>query len=199
MSPAEQLRVVILAAGASSRLGRDKATAPWGKVRLIQHVLSQFPANRVGELVVVANPANAEDLRAIVSDRVQVVVNPEPGAEMISSVRVGLAALSATEGPACIHPVDVFALTPGIVAMLHDAWLAEPEKIHLPVVGERGAHPLLLPPRVASEVSDLPAGCGLNVIVHRHSDEVVRHPWPDETLLADIDSPEDYARYAPED
>lgn len=197
MSTSQQLGVIVLAAGASQRLGRDKATAPWGKISLIEHVLSQFPGNRVRKLVVVVNPANSAAVRAVVSDRVEIAVNPEPGAEMISSVRVGIKAVGDFEGPLCIHPVDVFAITPGLVALLHDAWMEQPGKIHLPTVDGRGSHPLLLPPLLIPEVDSIPPDKGLNHLLHEHAVDVVRHPWPDEDLLADIDSPEDYDRYAP--
>lgn len=197
MSPSKQLRVLVLAAGAGRRLGRDKAALPWGRITLIEHVLSSFPANRVQKCVVVVNPANCESVRKLVSGRAEMAVNSEPKAEMISSIRVGIAALADRDGPLCVHPVDVFAITTDLVAMLHNAWLARPDMIHLPVVGDHGGHPLILPPFLVGEIERIPPGRGLNYLIREHADKVARHPWRDERLLADIDSPDDYARYAP--
>jgi molybdenum cofactor cytidylyltransferase len=197
MPSEDRLGVIILAAGSARRLGKDKATLPWGCATLLEHVVSQFPAERVARCVVVANPGNQAGVRKAIPASCDVAVNPDPHAEMLESVRIGVKTLSTFGGPLCIHPVDVFAVTPGLVTMLHEAWQADRERIHLPEVGGRGGHPLVLPPRFAARVLALPAGRGLNHLLKAHAADVVRHQWPDERLLADIDTPQDYARYQP--
>jgi CTP:molybdopterin cytidylyltransferase MocA len=83
--------------------------------------------------------------------------------------------------------------------MLHDAWREQPEKIHLPSVNGRGAHPVIVPPAMVPEIDAIPPEKGLNYLLHERAADVVRHLWPDENLLADIDSPADYQRHAPRD
>jgi CTP:molybdopterin cytidylyltransferase MocA len=193
----EQLDVIVLAAGAGRRLGRDKATLAWGAGTLVEHVVKQFAGDRVARRVVVANLQNELLLRQVLPADVDVVVNPDSDAEMIASVRLGMEALGALQGPLCIHPVDVFAVCPALVELLHEGWLRNRERIHLPEVGGKGAHPLIVPLCLASEIETIPAGSGLNWLVRKHPGDVVRHRWPDDRLLLDIDTPEDYARYRP--
>lgn len=197
MPTEDRLGVVILAAGGGRRLGRDKATLPWGNATLLQHVIDQFPAERVGRCVVVANPENQAGVRRALPAGCEVAVNPDPHAEMLESVRLGARALAGFGGPLCIHPVDVFAVSRDLVTMLHGAWQADRERIHLPEVGAKGGHPLILPPRFVALVLALPAGRGLNLLLADHPADVVRHRWTDPQILADIDTPRDYARYQP--
>jgi molybdenum cofactor cytidylyltransferase len=194
---ADRLNLVILAAGAGRRLGCDKATLPWGSTVLVRHVFDQFPAERVARCVVVTNPRNQVDVRQALPERAEVAVNPDARAEMITSVRLGIEALGASDGPLCIHPVDVFAVSPDLVLMLHEEWLEEPERIHLPEVAGKGAHPLIVPARLVEAIRTLPAGCGLNRLLQGQAADVVRHPWHDERLVEDIDTPDVYARYRP--
>jgi molybdenum cofactor cytidylyltransferase len=197
VSPRDRLWLVVVAAGPARRLGRDKATLPWGQTTLVRHVYSQFPAWRVARWVVVANRRNHAAVRRALPDDVEIVVNPDKGTEMIASVRLGIDALGEIDGPLCIHPVDVFAVSRELVTFLHEAWRADREHIHLPEVRGKGGHPLILPPRFVPAIGAIPPGHGLAHVVHEHGAEVVRHAWHDERLLADLDTPEDYARYQP--
>lgn len=197
MAPEERLCVVILAAGRGRRLGRDKATLPWGPTVLVRHVFDQFPVERVARRIVVVNARNRTAVRQALAADVQIVVNPDMDAEMISSVCLGLQAQAGADGPLCIHPVDVFAISAELVTQLHEAWRADRARIHVPTVAGRGAHPLIVPQRFAAAIHAIPPGCGLNLLLREHAAEVVRHAWSDERLIADLDTPEDYARYQP--
>lgn len=197
MAPEDRLRVIILAAGVGRRLGRDKATLPWGDSTLIHHVVDQFPTERVARCVVVANPQNEAGVRRSLRKGVDMVVNPDPASEMIASVRLGIGRLRAATGPVCVHPVDVFAVSRELVALLHDAWLANRLRIHLPQVAGRGAHPLVVPPHLVVAIEAIPPGRGLDYLLQECAADVVRHTWHDRRLLADLDTPEDYARYRP--
>ena len=189
--------VIILAAGAGSRLGRDKATLPWGASTLIRHVIEQFPPACTARRVVVLSLRNHKAARENLPRDVEIVVNPDPKSEMLASVRLGVELLGEISGPICIHPVDVFAVISELVMMLHEAWRAEPKRIHLPRVGNKGGHPLIVPPFLVSEIGRIPSGCGLNSLIREHKQSVIRHEWHDERLVADIDTMNDYFRYRP--
>jgi CTP:molybdopterin cytidylyltransferase MocA len=194
-----QLQVIVLAAGSGRRLGRDKALLPWPDARrpLVRHVVAQFPGERVARLVVVVNPGNEAAVREALPGNTEIAVNPEPEADMLSSVRRGVAAVDAAGGPLCIHPVDVFAIELALVARLHEAWRERPDDMHVPTVGGKRAHPLILPVGFIPAVQAIGPGCGLNKILHDNPQRVVEHPWDDARLLIDIDTPADYERYRP--
>ena len=197
MEPVERLAVIVVAAGEARRLGRDKAALPWGDGTLLGHVVDQFLGPEVARRVVVLNAENEATAREGLPEGVVVALNHDADAEMVVSVGVGLKALGEFLGPVCVHPVDVFAVSRELVTMLYEAWRVEPDCLHLPKVGDKGGHPLIVPPRLVCEIGRIPAGCGLNWLLHEHAGAVRRHAWRDERLLADIDTPADYVRYRP--
>ncbi|MBU0641112.1 MAG: NTP transferase domain-containing protein, partial [Planctomycetes bacterium] len=162
MPDGSDLMVIVLAAGRGQRLGRDKALLPWGPRTLIQHVTEQFPRALVGKVVVVANRANHTAIRGLLPGRVDVVVNSEPEADMLSSVRCGIAARGGSDVAVCVHPVDVFAVLPELVRQLHAGWHVASDSIHVPVVGGKRAHPVLIPPLFVGAIAEIPGGWGLN-------------------------------------
>ncbi|HXH06129.1 MAG TPA: nucleotidyltransferase family protein [Vicinamibacterales bacterium] len=106
------LAAVVLAAGASSRMGRTKALLPAGgtvdpalapgqgtepapvtEATFLGRLLDTLEAAAVPRTVVVASAAIEEAVRAIVAARAAVVVNPTPERGQLSSLVVGLDAL----------------------------------------------------------------------------------------------------------
>ena len=105
--------------------------------------------------------------------------------------------IGVARAPVCVHPVDVFGLSRRLVALLHNAWRVDRERIHLPAVRGKGGHPVVLPPELLPAVFGIPPGRGLDYLLRQQPEAVVRHVWHDERLLIDLDTPEQYARYQP--
>src|SRR2546426_403753 len=82
--------VVLLAAGASSRMGRPKLLLPWLGTTVLGHLLHLWREMGAAQLAVVTAPANrpvaAELVRAGVLKR-DCIINPEPERGMMSSIR----------------------------------------------------------------------------------------------------------------
>src|SRR6516225_6055215 len=80
---------VVLAAGASSRMGRDKALLPWlGGTFLSAAIRALQP---LSDLVIVVVGANASELAPIVNANAGfMVVNPGPERGQFSSLQIGL-------------------------------------------------------------------------------------------------------------
>src|SRR5438552_18542235 len=82
--------VVLLVAGASSRMGKPKMLLPWGKSTIIGHLIGVWKQLRVEDLAVVCAPRdqalNAE-LDHVGLPREHRIVNPDPARGMFSSIQ----------------------------------------------------------------------------------------------------------------
>src|ERR1019366_10818668 len=83
------LAVLLLGAGASSRMGRPKLLLPWRGTTIIGHLLSQWREVGAAQIAVVLRPDDAalmaelDRLNFSKSDRIE---NPQPERGMFSSI-----------------------------------------------------------------------------------------------------------------
>lgn len=179
---------LILAAGASHRMGRPKALLRWGNTTLLDHALRQARAARIADLVVVLGPATRE----LVLADVKVAFNPEPESGRSASIRLGSEALPDAANAILVQSVDQPVETQ-VIAALFEA-VERGALIAVPSHGGRRGHPIcvagaLLPElRVVSEADE-----GLRAVVRRHGDGVVEVPVDSESVLWNLNDPVAYA------
>src|SRR5213592_2275666 len=111
---------IVLAGGASTRMGQPKALLTAGGSTFIRRILDTLRHAGVGEAVVVVRPEAdgiAREVEAAGFGRV--VVNPEPDRGQLSSLLAGLAAVDHPRiFAALVTLVDVPLVAPSTVAAL---------------------------------------------------------------------------------
>ena len=138
------MRAIILAAGASSRLGQPKALVEVNGVPLIQHLVERLEARGL-EPVIVTNAEIIVDILLAVPERT-VVINPNPESGRTGSLQCGLKQILDTKGgerafKLLVVPVD----RPGFSEATLDLMMTK-ECCCCPEQDGRGGHPLLLMP-----------------------------------------------------
>ena len=93
-----------------------------------------------------------------------------------------------------LAPADHPLLDASVVGTLITAWGAAGERIVVPAYRGRRGHPTIFPWRLAAEVFGLPGDLGLNALMRRHANEVDEVDFDAPAVVADLDTPEDYAR-----
>ncbi len=183
---------VVLAAGASSRFGRPKALARlWGRP-LLQHVLDSVAQVGVAEVVVVLG-RDAETIEAALGWRSERRVrNPNPGAGLSSSLRVGLDSVGPAQEAALILLGDQPLVRVDVIGRLL-AGLASPAR---PIVVPRyreggGPNPLLIHRAAWPLAGEAQSDRGLGSVLRNHSDLVVEVAV--EGSNPDIDTPDELA------
>jgi molybdenum cofactor cytidylyltransferase len=184
---------IVLAAGTSSRFGRNKLLLPFGPRVVIQSTLSQLALAGV-ESVIVVTGHQAAALRRVLPDNVRVVHNPGYREfEMTGSVQTGLCALAHEIDAAFVVLGDQPLLPAPLVKHMRKSALEHPAHILIPSHKGRRGHPVLFPRRFWPELIALRPGGAPRDIIAQHRDAVTEIPWPDDVILLDVDTPDAYA------
>lgn len=189
---------VLLAAGRGSRLGsRPKSLLELGGVPLIRRQLIALSGAGVDEAVVVLGH-HAEAIEPVVQTfPVTIVRNPTPDEGLVSSQRIGLAALSGKLDAVVIALADQPMINANDVIALIGAWKKRPEgtSVVFPVIdGERG-NPVVIGADVREQVLAGAATIGCRQWQAAHPEAVAPFVTDNRRYRIDIDTPEDLARF----
>jgi molybdenum cofactor cytidylyltransferase len=199
---------VILAAGASTRMGRDKALLPWPPVTEGTPAVNTFLGATIDllqsqcDMVLVVAGENADKLQLVVdAHNAFLVVNPKPERGQFSSIQVGLReVLSRGRDAAFLAPVDRPPVLPGTVPAVRTAFLdTEPDiwAVVPELAREGGAvhgHPILIGRELMEAFLRAPATAVARDIEHEHQQHILYVHVADERVAANIDTPEQYER-----
>ena len=184
---------IVLAAGASSRMGRPKMLLPLGGGTLLSAVARALLDGGLARVVVVLGP-EAHVIRREAGlpedERLEVVVNDDWASGMASSLRRGLEACAGAEA-ALVALGDQPGITAERVSRILAAWRPGGTLV-LPVHGGRAGHPVLFGRRLWAELEALEGDVGGREVVRRHLAEAVR---VEAEPLADLDTEEDLRRH----
>lgn len=174
-------------------MGRLKQLLPFGNRPAICLCLEAISGAGLSDIVVVLGPGADEIRRAIAEVEARTVVNQAPESHMADSVRVGLGAIDPASGGVLIcladHPLVSSGTIRSIVAM-HQGF---PEDIIVPTHNGRRGHPSLFPRSVLSGVG---SGKTLRDILLLHETGLSLLEVPDEGVILDMDTEDDYRRMA---
>jgi molybdenum cofactor cytidylyltransferase len=195
------IAAVVAAAGRSTRMGRNKLLLKLGGEPVLARVVAALRDGGAERVVVVAPPAAATHGPAVATlardSGAEVVIPLEQPPEMRDSIELGLAALAAPTPPdrVLIAPADSPGITAELVSRLLAAAALKPESILAPGFNGHRGHPLVLPWKIATTVTSLPTGLGLNALVARHREGTVELSCPDLYPDEDLDTPDDFERW----
>jgi len=190
---------IVLAAGASSRMGRPKALLPIGADTFVTRVCRTLLEGGANDLVVVAGAEHEAVAAAVTAAglRARVVENTRRHEGQLSSLLAGLAVADRPGVDAVlVHLVDA----PLVRAETARAVLAAFARTHAPIVrpavGERHGHPVLFARRVFDDLRRADPGVGAKAVLRACAADICDVPVDDEGACRDIDTPEEFASLA---
>jgi molybdenum cofactor cytidylyltransferase len=186
---------VILSAGASSRMGRDKALLPWrGGTFLSAAIRALQP---VTELVIVVAGANVASLAPIADAHAAfLAVNHNPQQGQFSSLQVGLQDVLNRGRDAAIvtlvdrPPPEIETIEKIKAAFLGDEriWAAVPE------FGGKHGHPFVIGREMIEAFLRAPVHSTARDVEHANQAHIRYVPVNDPLVTANVDTPEDFEK-----
>lgn len=191
--PKNVTAAVILAAGASTRMGTPKQLLPLGSGTVIEQVVKTIQPVVDRTVVVVGHQAEA--VRAVLAgSRACCVDNPDYCHGMVTSVQAGIrAAGDAAAFLICLG--DQPGVSRQAAAAIVAAWRRSKVLLVTPSYGGRRGHPILVSRCLREEILALPAHEGLNAVTRRHAAAGKLVPVENEEILLDMDTPLDYQAF----
>jgi CTP:molybdopterin cytidylyltransferase MocA len=201
---------IVLAAGASSRMGRPKALLTVQGRSFLARILAAQTEAGIGQVVLVTG-VHDEVIRQHVAEvrvrvPVELVTNPDPTQGQLSSLLLALDAAEramsrgvtggATPGGVeaiLVWPVDFPLVRPATVRALLAAANAGAPVVR-PVFAGRHGHPVLFARRFFPALRAAPPDQGARAVVRALGTEVCDVEVADAGVCEDIDTPEEYAR-----
>jgi len=189
-----EIGAVVLAAGKSTRMGEPKQLLCLDGKPLLERTLENLRNATVSDIVVVLGSAADTIRQQITFGEVRVVENAEYELGMASSLRVGLAALSATTDAALIVLADQPFVRHETLDRIIAQYQHSSAQIVIPMYQGFRGNPVLLDRSVFHEVMALSGDIGCRAIFGDHQDGIVKVAVDDIGILLDIDSKDDLAK-----
>ena len=191
---------VILAAGESTRMGRDKALIPWPPNASAGGTLLSTAINALSEfcdLVTVVCGKNEAALRPVIyGSGAFLAPNPNPDVGQFSSLQVGVReVLNQGRDSAMVTLVDrpppqsttLQSLMDAFTSRDHSVWSVVPE------FQSKHGHPILIGREMIEAFLKSPTTSNARDIEHAHQQRILYVPVNDPFVTANIDTPEQYA------
>ncbi|MET4075707.1 nucleotidyltransferase family protein [Hymenobacter sp. UYCo722] len=184
--------LLLLAAGASIRMGRPKQLLPWQGRTLLRHAAETAVASGCAPLVLVTGALHKELLPEIAGLPIRAVHNPAWETGMASSLQAGLTAV-AEANPAAV--LVLLTDQPHVKPALLRQLVALQQRTQAPAVAAAYAGTLGVPAvfsrALFSDLHQLKGAQGANRLLAMLGPAVGRVEFP--AGLLDIDTPEQYA------
>jgi molybdenum cofactor cytidylyltransferase len=190
----EVIAGIILAAGASSRMGSPKALLEYRGETFVKRLVRVLSS--VCDPVIVVLGYHADAIRPQIEATATITVNPAPERGQLSSLQTALAALPAAAEGFLFTPVD----SPAVAIETVQRLAAEFQRrdpatlLVIPRLQSQHGHPVFATRAIAEQLLALPLTAQARYVIHSHVPETLYVDVDDPGILTDIDDREAYRR-----
>ena len=190
MSDERGVAGIVLAAGSSTRMGRNKLLLDVGGESLVRRAVRLAGEAGLDPVILVTGRFREAVEREVEDLDCAPTFNPDHETGIQTSVACGVAAVPADCGAAVVMLSDMPFVTARMVRTLVERYAETDAPLVVSRYGEVNAPPILYGRGLFGEVSRMRAGCGREV-VRRHHAQAVQVEWSVDRLR-DLDRPDEY-------
>ncbi len=190
MSDERGVAGIVLAAGSSTRMGRNKLLLDVDGETLVRRAVRLAGEAGLDPVILVTGRFREAVEREVADLDCAPTFNPDHETGIQTSVACGVAAVPADCDAAVVMLPDMPFVTARMVRTLVERRAETGAPLVVSRYGEVNAPPILYDRGLFAEISRMRAGCGREV-VRRHHERAVHVEWPVDRLR-DLDRPDDY-------
>lgn len=194
------ITAIILAAGQSKRMGQPKMLLPWGETSVLGQVIETVKRAGVDDILVVTGGAREQVEEIVRQYAVGSTQNAEyERGEMLSSVQAGLRILrgNASASAALIVLGDQPQVQERCVRSVVEAFEAGKSNLVVPSHQMRRGHPWLVARPLWEEILAMRPDESPREFLNRHTGEIKYVEVGTPSILADLDTYEEYLKSRP--
>jgi molybdenum cofactor cytidylyltransferase len=185
--------IIILAAGASTRMGHPKQLLPYQEENLLQHAIDTALGTGCYPVIVVLGATANEIEPAIKNNNITIAENKQWQEGLGSSVRAGISALiqhTPRADSAILMLCDQPFVTAALLKHLVETKAATNKNIVASIYGDTVGVPVLFDQSFFPELLQLQGQDGAKKLLSIYAQDVATVSFPEAAV--DIDTPEDY-------
>jgi len=194
---ASRITAVVLAAGRSTRMGRNKATLPLGSDTFLTHIVRTFHEAGVHDTIAVLGhdaAIIAPSVSAAGFDT-RIVINANYDRGQLSSLLAGLEAADRDAVDAILMTlVDIPLISTSTVRAVIERYEMTRAPIVRPVNGARHGHPILIARSIFPALRAASDAEGAKPVVRAYASIAGDVPVDDEGAFRDVDTMDEYER-----
>lgn len=192
------ISAIILAAGESKRMGQPKMLLPWGETTVLQNVISTFQRAGIEDILVVTGGAHRQVEDIVNKSGAHHNFNKEySNSEMLSSIQCGLVNMATQAQAALIGLGDQPQVREGTVRLICETFRSKRSKVVVPSFQMRRGHPWLVERSLWEELLKMKQPQSPRDFLNKYANEIQYVEVDNPSILADLDTPEDYQKLRP--
>ena len=189
------INAIVLAAGESKRMGEPKPLLRFRDRTFLEQIVRILQSSRADRVTVVLG-AQAETIAGAVNlADADVVINRDYRKGQLSSLVAGLTHVPRETEAILLCLVDHPFITVEIVDRLVAEFRRTDAAIVVPTCDHRRGHPTLFSRSMFEELISAPVEKGARHVVYTNEDKVLEVAVSDSTILAGINTPDDYTSH----
>jgi molybdenum cofactor cytidylyltransferase len=186
------ISVIILAAGKSTRMGKQKLRMPLGQHSMLEHTVDNYLNSEVNEVLVVVGHEADEIKQLLAHKPVTIVYNPRYNDGIGTSISAGVQHMKETTQLIIIALADQPYIRSDIINYLVYIHRDSNKGITIPVYKGTRGNPVIFSSTYRKELIELQGDTGGRQVTDRHPDDVLEVDIEFEEVTIDIDTMDSY-------